>query len=143
MAAEFAVHPFEALIDYRALCLPIFRKLLETTLKDWAGILKSTSDRSEQFEFHATIPPLDFRLFAQVAPQEVRFGMEPLKYRQMATDSERYEPSSSSSTGTPPDEFFARNSDVRLCPAKMSMSSNTRAMPFSAAKMRRGFGARA
>jgi hypothetical protein len=28
------------------------------------------------------------------------------------TDSERYEPSSSSRTGTPPDEFFARNSDV-------------------------------
>src|SRR6201982_1701004 len=87
MAAEFAVHPFEALIDYRALCLPIFRKLLETTLKDWAGILKSTSDRSEQFELHATIPPLDFRLFAQVAPEEVRFGMESL---QVPTDGDRF-----------------------------------------------------
>jgi len=49
--------------------------------------LNSTSDRSEQFEFHATIPPLDFRLFAQIAPQEVRFGMEPV---QVPTDSDRF-----------------------------------------------------
>src|SRR5262249_36305615 len=87
MAAEFAVHPFETLIDYRPLCLSVFRKLLETTLKDWANILNSTSDRSEQFELHATIPPLDFRLFAQIAAQEVRFGMEPL---QVPTDSDRF-----------------------------------------------------
>jgi hypothetical protein len=58
MAAEFAVHPFEALIDYRALCLPVFRKLLETTLKDWAGILKSTiaaNNSSSMRRFHLSI----------------------------------------------------------------------------------------
>src|SRR5215510_11595137 len=68
MAVEFAVHPFESLIDYRALCLSVLRKLLETTLKDWASVLKSTSDRSEQFDFHPTVPPLDLCLLTEVAP---------------------------------------------------------------------------
>lgn len=68
MAVEFAVHPFESLIDYRALCLSVLRKLHETTLKDWAGMLKSTSDRSEQFDFHSTVPPLDLYLLTEVAP---------------------------------------------------------------------------
>jgi hypothetical protein len=38
--------------------------------------------------------------------------------RQMATDSERHEPSSSSSTGTPPDEFFARIPGFGFAPLK-------------------------
>jgi len=52
-------------------------------------------------------------------------------------------PSSSSSTGSPPDGFFARNSGARFLPAIRSISSIGRLMPFSAMKMRtrRGFGA--
>jgi putative tryptophan/tyrosine transport system substrate-binding protein len=48
-----------------------------------------------------------------------------------------------SSTGTAPDEFFATNSGVRLCPVRISTSSSASSMLFSAAKIRtrRGFGA--
>src|SRR5262245_29204296 len=56
----------------------------------------------------------------------------------MATDSERYEPSSSSRTGTPPDEFFARNSGMRLWPAKMSTSSSETRCPFLPRRCERG-----
>src|SRR5215469_4293533 len=63
-------------------------------------------------------------------PNRFGSGCSPSRYRQIATDSERYEPSSSSSTGTPPDEFFERNSGVRLCPAKTSTSANLSSILF-------------
>ena len=54
---------------------------------------------------------------------------------------DRYEPSSSSSTGTAPDEFFARNSGVQLCPAKISTSSSAAAFSLRA-RLPTVFGAR-
>src|SRR5215469_13460904 len=56
----------------------------------------------------------------------------------MATDSERYGPSSSPTTGTRPDEFFARNSGMRLWPAKMSTSSSETRCPFLPRRCERG-----
>ncbi len=64
MSVQFMIHSFEALINDRALRLAIFRKLLNTPLKDRVGILKRACDWSKQFQFHPAIPPLDLRLFA-------------------------------------------------------------------------------
>ena len=46
----------------------------ETALKDRTGILNRASDGSEQFQLHTPVPPLDLRLFAEIAPQKVRLG---------------------------------------------------------------------
>ena len=66
MSVQFMIHSFEALIDDRSLRLAIFRELLKikTPLKDRIGIVNRAYDWSKQFQLHATIPPLDLRLFA-------------------------------------------------------------------------------
>src|SRR5262249_13634915 len=78
MSGEFMVHSFESLTNDRALRLAIFRKLLKALLKDRIGILNRARDWSKQFQFYPAIPSLDLCLFAQVAPQEVGFRLEPL-----------------------------------------------------------------
>jgi len=55
-------------------------------LKDWARILNRASDCGEQLQFHPPVPHLDLRLLAQVAPEQVWLGMEPL---QIAADRDR------------------------------------------------------
>lgn len=47
MSVQFAIHPLKPLIDYRPLRLAIFRELPKAVLKDWIGILKGATDRSE------------------------------------------------------------------------------------------------
>src|SRR5262249_19089284 len=109
-----AIHPFESLMHDRTLRFTVVRELLVTTLKDWTRILNRASDCRKQLQFHPPVPHLDLRLFAQVVPEQVWLGMKPL---QIAADRDRlgrHDPSSNSSTGTPPDGFFARNSGVRL-----------------------------
>ena len=64
MSVQFVIHSFEALRNGRSLRVAIFRKLLNTPLKDRVRILKRASDRSKQFKFHPAIPPLDLRLLA-------------------------------------------------------------------------------
>src|SRR5436309_72526 len=86
VSVQLAIHPFEALMNDRTLRFAVVRELLETALKDRTGILNRASDCSEQFQFHPPVPPLYLRLFAEVAPQKVRFGMKPSKNRQIATD---------------------------------------------------------
>jgi hypothetical protein len=78
MPVQFAIHPFETLTSHRSLRFAEFRELLETSLKDRTGILKSASDRSQQFNFHPSVPPLDLGLFTEVAPKKVRFRMPSL-----------------------------------------------------------------
>jgi hypothetical protein len=62
MSVQFVIHSFEALINDRSLRLAIFRKLLNTPLKDRVRILKRASDWRKQFKFHPAIPPLDLHL---------------------------------------------------------------------------------
>jgi hypothetical protein len=47
MSVQLAIHPFETLINHRSLRFAVFRELLETSLKDRTGILKSAPDRSQ------------------------------------------------------------------------------------------------
>jgi hypothetical protein len=79
MSVQFLIHPFEALISDRSLGFAIFRKLSKAVLKQWIGVLGRATDWSEQFQFHPAIPPLDFRLFAHAAPEEVGFRLKPLR----------------------------------------------------------------
>jgi hypothetical protein len=64
-----AIHPFEALINECTLSFAVVRELLETALEDRTGILNRASDGSEQFQLHTPVPPLDLRLFAEIAPR--------------------------------------------------------------------------
>ena len=64
MSVQFVIHSFQALINDRSLRLAVFRKLLNTPLKDRVRILTRASDWSKQFKFHPAIPPLDLRLLA-------------------------------------------------------------------------------
>src|SRR6516165_10342969 len=86
LSAQFAVHPFESLIDDRTLRFTVVRELLVTALEDRTGVLNCPADCGEQLQFHPPIPHLDLRLFAQVAPKQVRLGMKPL---QIAADRDR------------------------------------------------------
>ena len=79
MSAQFAIHPFETPINYRSLLFAVFRKLLEAALKDRTGILNRAYNRSQEFQFHPTILPLDLGLCVQVAPEKIRFRMKPLQ----------------------------------------------------------------
>jgi hypothetical protein len=79
MSAQFAIHPFETPINHRSLLFAVFRELLEAALKDRTDVLNRACNRSEQFQFHPTIPPLDLGLFAEVAPEEIWFRMKPLE----------------------------------------------------------------
>src|SRR5262249_31644375 len=63
----------------RTVSFAVVRELLETALKNRTGILNRASDGSEQLQLHPPVPPLDFRLFAEIAPQKVRLGMKPLQ----------------------------------------------------------------
>src|SRR6266480_4054366 len=86
VSVQFAIHPFEPLLHDRTLRLAILWELLETALKDRTGILNRASNRSEQLQLHSPVPHLDLRLFAQIAPEQVRFRMKPL---QIAADRDR------------------------------------------------------
>ena len=68
MPDQFVIHPFETLINYRSLRFAVFWELPETSLKNLTSILNRASDRSEQFHFHPSVPPLDLRLFTEVVP---------------------------------------------------------------------------
>src|SRR5260370_41481028 len=72
VSVQLAIHPFQALMNGRTLSFAVVRELLETALKDRTGILNRASDSSEQFQLHPPVPPLDLRLFAEIAPQKVR-----------------------------------------------------------------------
>src|SRR5262249_30042441 len=86
LSVQFAIHPFESLMDDRTLRFAVVRELLETTLKDRARILNRASDCGEQLQFHPPVPHLDLRLLAQAAPEQVWLGMKPL---QVAADRDR------------------------------------------------------
>ena len=64
LSVQLVIHSLQTLINDCSLGLAIFRKLLNTPLKDRIGILKRASDWSKQFQFHTAIPPLDLCLFA-------------------------------------------------------------------------------
>jgi hypothetical protein len=54
--AEFPrLHSFKTLINDCSLRLAIFRKLLNTSLEDWVGILKRAPDWTKQFQLHPAI----------------------------------------------------------------------------------------
>src|SRR5262249_28146674 len=79
VSVQLAIHPFQALMNDRTLSFAVVRELLETALKNRTGILNRASDGSEQLQLHPPVPPLDFRLFAEISPQKVRLGMKPLQ----------------------------------------------------------------
>ena len=54
-------------MNNRTLRFAVIRKLFEPALKDRTGILNCASDCSEKFQFHPAVPPLDLRLFTEVA----------------------------------------------------------------------------
>ena len=123
VSAQFAVHPFDAATNCRSLLLAVFRELFEAASKDWTSVLGGARCGCEQFQFHAAIPPLDLGLFAKVAPEAgLVQGGSPSGYRQIATDSERCEPSSSCRTGTAPEELIARNSRRAALPGRKYQS---------------------
>jgi hypothetical protein len=72
VSVQFAIHPFQALMNDRALNFAVLRVLLETALKDRTGILNRASDGGEQFQLHPPVPPLNLCLFAEIAPQKIR-----------------------------------------------------------------------
>src|SRR5262249_13056573 len=83
---QLAIHPFESLMHDPTLRFAVVRELLVTTLKDRIRILNRAPDCREQLQFHSPVPHLDLRLFAYIAPEQVRLGMKPL---QIAADRDR------------------------------------------------------
>src|SRR5262245_66630168 len=55
LSVQLAVHPFESLMDDRTLRFAVVRELLDTTLKDRAGILNRASDVSEPLQFQQPV----------------------------------------------------------------------------------------
>ena len=62
-------------------------------------VAEGGGDRGEQVQLHAALPHFDHRLAERAAPNKAGLRMQLLEIRQIATDSVRMVPSSSSSTG--------------------------------------------
>jgi hypothetical protein len=67
--AEITIHPLEPLLYDRALRFAVIWELPKKLLEHRVGLPDHLPDRREQLQLHPSVPHLDFRLLAKIAPE--------------------------------------------------------------------------